>query len=378
MGQPDQFSENLPKLTLESIRKSIPDRLFFKDEHRFLISVFNALSLVLFTGYCASHYLRLSIFCLPFWIIYAVINGTLSTGVWVLGHECGHGAFSSKTWRNNSLGFFLHSCLLVPYFSWQHSHFIHHNKTNHLNEGESNAPTTIESRGGRLQMRIRDALGIDTWAIKEILLASIFGWPSYLLFGLKGGSSRGFTSHFIVPNHLFPLNKLLEVMASNLGIGLMIYLLYLWVQWTSFWEVMALYGGPYFAMNAWLTGYTWLQHTDENIPHYDQDSWDWLKGALCTIDRDYPEYINALHFEFGSTHVLHHLFSAIPHYNAREATREIIKVLGTRYNYDDENAWRSLWEIAKLGVVEKKDKGTWKYIKKYPFYKSNEENKVKK
>jgi len=58
--------------------------------------------------------------------------------------------------------------------------------------------------------------------------------------------------------------------------------------------VLALYGGPYMGVNAWLTLITWLQHTDEAVPHYDESTWDWLKGALGTIDRNYPRFINAL------------------------------------------------------------------------------------
>lgn len=42
-----------------------------------------------------------------------------------------------------------------------------------------------------------------------------------------------------------------------------------------------------------------------------------ILGNLSTIDRNYPLWINALHFDTGTTHVLHHLFSELPHYNAR-------------------------------------------------------------
>lgn len=88
---------------------------------------------------------------------------------------------------------------------------------------------------------------------------------------------------------------------------------------------MAVYLGPYMVVNAWLTIITFLQHTDADVPHYDEKSWTWLKGniyylklgALSTIDRNYPAWIDALQFEIGTTHVVHHLFSDIPHYNAR-------------------------------------------------------------
>lgn len=36
----------------------------------------------------------------------------------VLGHECGHFAFSDIKPLNDILGFILHEILLVPYYSW--------------------------------------------------------------------------------------------------------------------------------------------------------------------------------------------------------------------------------------------------------------------
>ena len=58
----------------------------------------------------------------------------------------------------------------------------------------------------------------------------MLGWPLYLLTGVTGGSARGFTSHFIVPNQLFPPRLLFKVCLSNVGLMFIIYLLYLWGQ----------------------------------------------------------------------------------------------------------------------------------------------------
>lgn len=79
---------------------------------------------------------------LPVWIIFALFTGTVEFGICkniynlnyegILGHECGHGSFSNIKILNDVLGFILHTIVLVPYFSWQHSHSVHHAKTNHL------------------------------------------------------------------------------------------------------------------------------------------------------------------------------------------------------------------------------------------------------
>lgn len=52
------------------------------------------------------------------WPLYWYWCGAFATGVWVIAHECGHGAFSDWEQLNDSVGLVFHSLLLVPYFSW--------------------------------------------------------------------------------------------------------------------------------------------------------------------------------------------------------------------------------------------------------------------
>ena len=46
--------------------------------------------------------------------------------------------------------------------------------------------------------------------------------------------------------------------------------------------------------------------------------WSYFRGGLSTIDRDYGIF-NKIHHDIG-THVVHHLFPQMPHYNLCEAT----------------------------------------------------------
>jgi fatty acid desaturase len=77
------------------------------------------------------------------WAAYAYVQGTIGFGLFVVGHECGHGAFSSNQFLNDIVGFILHSAILVPYFSWQRSHHVHHSKNSHLLDNESHQPSLI-------------------------------------------------------------------------------------------------------------------------------------------------------------------------------------------------------------------------------------------
>jgi len=288
-----------------------------------MVSVFYSVSFTFILAFLAYNYIPLTKWMIPIWIVYAVVCGTVATGVWVLGHECGHGSFSKNKLANDVLGFILHTALLVPYFSWQHSHAVHHAKTNHLTLGETHVPVVKGTPKAASYEKLRDIIGVESFAVLQIFLILVVGWPAYLIFGVTGGPARGFTSHFIVPNSLFTKDQIAKVTISNFGLLIMFYGLYLWAQATSFSQVLAIYIGPYLVVNAYLTGITYLQHTEEDIPHYDETTWTWLKGALCTIDRNYPAFINALQFEIGSTHVVHHMFSDLPHYNAGVANEYV-------------------------------------------------------
>ena len=84
---------------------------------------------------------------IPIWIIYALLSGTTAMGFWVIAHECGHGAFSKNKTLESITGYLLHSLLLVPYFSWQRSHAVHHRFTNNLTNGETHVPFVIKANG---------------------------------------------------------------------------------------------------------------------------------------------------------------------------------------------------------------------------------------
>jgi hypothetical protein len=52
---------------------------------------------------------------------------------------------------------------------------------------------------------------------------------------------------------------------------------------------------------------------------FQYQEWNYMRGGLSTIDRDYG-WFNNIHHDIG-THVVHHLFPQIPHYNLIEAVR---------------------------------------------------------
>ena len=76
------------------------------------------------------------------------------------------------------------------------------------------------------------------------------------------------------------------------------------------------YIAPYLIVNMWLVMITLLQHTHPSLPHYSDQEWEWLRGALSTVDRSYG-LLDIVFHHIADTHVCHHLFSAMPHYHAQ-------------------------------------------------------------
>lgn len=339
--------------------RALPRSVYKKDTKLSMSYAIMSTSLVLALGIAAHVFIPLKLAFAPLWAVYAAVQGTVATGCWVVAHECGHGAFSDNKKIQTGVGYVLHSLLLVPYFSWQRSHAIHHSRTNHLSEGETHVPEVGGGVKAEIYYTIREAVGSFAWMLINGFLHLVVGWPAYLLSGATGGSKYGITNHFIPVKPfspaLFPGKWRDKVWLSDVGVASTLALLGFWAYKAgSVLPVAALYAGPLLFTNMWLVLYTWLQHTDVDVPHYADDEWNWVKGTFLTIDRPYPKIIDYLHHRIGTTHVAHHVAHTIPHYHAQEATECLKEAFPDLYLYDPTPIHKALYRIAKDCVAVRK------------------------
>ena len=309
---------------------------------------------------------------IPVWILYAFLSGTTAMGFWVLAHECGHGAFSNNRTLETVIGYLLHSLLLVPYFSWQRSHSIHHRFTNHITDGETHVPLVVrgngisEKTGGEAELALSNSLGKTKYGILQIFLHLGFGWPAYLLTGSTGGPKYGKSNHFWprkpFSQKLWASNWAKKVWISDIGIVLVLSGLFTLGFKYGIIPLLAMYVGPLLVINCWLVLYTWLHHTDTDVPHLGNSEFSFLRGAFLSIDRPYGRIINFLHHQIGSTHVIHHIAPTIPHYHAREATIAIKTAFPKAYLFNPTPIHKTVWNIARNCIAVELDENSDRYI----------------
>ncbi|KAF7731006.1 hypothetical protein EC973_001052 [Apophysomyces ossiformis] len=346
----------IPEFTIKEIRDAIPQHCFRRDTFRSFTYVFHDLAIIAALGYLATYIdtLPSPLARVTLWPLYWIAQGIVATGVWVIGHECGHQAFSPSKAINNSVGIVLHSLLLVPYHSWKISHSRHHKATGHMSKDQVFLPPTRSQIG--LPPRDKDPEGDGPHSIFEesplfmlwnMFLMFTFGWPLYLLKNVSGQKYPGWASHFNPYCAIYDASQYWEVFQSAIGVFIAIGGLFYISSFVGSLAMIKFYVIPYLFVNFWLVLITYLQHTHPELPHYRENVWNFQRGAALTVDRSYGTIIDYFHHHISDTHVAHHFFSTMPHYHAEEATHHIKKVLGKHYKFDPTPIPVALWQSWK-------------------------------
>lgn len=243
--------------------------------------------------------------------LYSAVYGTLMWSLFVVGHDCGHGTFSPYPLLNAILGHVTHAPLLVPFFPWALSHHHHHLNHNHVTNDFSHFWLTPERRKG--MTALEEAFAESNLVL---LLFTPIHFTLYLVPGLPDGS------------HVVPWGDMWKRTSATLGdrqrgvlstltvVAALAAILHLGLGWAYF--------APWLVYNSWLFLVTYMQHHSPGTKVYTDESWDYVKGGLETVDRVMGWGLDAVTLYITSDHLVHHLFfRSIPHYNLRKATQGV-------------------------------------------------------
>lgn len=313
----DQFPD------VKTIRSWIPAHCFEPSTFTSMGYVFRDYGLAFGLGWAALTFIphiENSMLRTAAWIAYGYAQGLVLTGVWILAHECGHGAFSVHRNLNDFMGWIMHSSLLVPYFSWKYSHHRHHNYTGHMEKDMAFVPRVAGDHGKkRLSSLYLDPEMFEDVPIVQVVklfFHQLVGWQTYLLINATSGKSSlqwetkswWRVSHFEPTSAVFRPNEVMFIALSDLGLALTIGALYLGSTVVGWQTIALLYLVPYLWVHHWLVAITYLHHNHPEVHHYQPEAWTYVKGALATIDRDFGWVGRVLFHNIIDDHVVHHLF----------------------------------------------------------------------
>ena len=227
-------------------------------------------------------------------------KGTMMWAMFVLAHDCGHGSFSNYPWVNDTVGNLLNSLILVPYYPWKMSHQHHHKNTGNIDKDEIFYPVREKDIAGR-KRKFFTYFGLG------------FGWFYYLMQGFSPRSVPHWNPG--LPMFVRQAGKCTLSLACN---ATWILLLTWYSQHKGFVCLLTHYLLPVLVFGTWLVVTTFLHHQGEGVPWYADSKWDYVRGQLSSVDRDYG-WAHSLVHNIG-THQMHHMFTKIPHYHLEEAT----------------------------------------------------------
>jgi len=226
--------------------------------------------------------------------------------LFMIQHDCGHGAFFRRRALNDWLGRVIGVLTLTPYDYWRHTHALHHANSGNLNR--------------------RGFGDVDTLTVREYLALSPLGRWRYrayrhpaVLFG-------------VAPAFLFLLQQRLPIglmragwrpwlstMATNLAIAALATLV-----------ISAVGLGPFLLVHLPITllGATvgvWLFYVQHQFEHtYWRNERDWNLHEAALRGSSHYELPNVLRWFTANigVHHIHHLCSRIPFYRLPATLRE--------------------------------------------------------
>lgn len=240
------------------------------------------------------------------WYILPLI--LLATGftvrLFIIFHDCGHGAFFRSKTANNILGTILGILTFTPYHRWHHAHLMHHRTSGNLDKrGEGDVWTLTVDEYKSLPRKKR-------------FFYRIYRNP-FIMFGL------GAPLMFLVSNRFtrkgFSRKERLSVYVTNAGIALMVSGL----SWLIGFKTYLMIQIPitYFASVVGVFLF-YVQHQYPEVNWYRDENWDYTTAAIHGASYfKLPRILQWFSGNIGFHHI-HHLSSKIPNYRLQKCYRE--------------------------------------------------------
>jgi len=269
-------------------------------------------------------------------LLLSVIAAAFLVRLFVLFHDCCHGAFFPGRLRNKWFGYLAGILTFTPFEDWQRCHVIHHSRSGDLdNRGDGDVWTlTVSeylsaSRAKRFAYRIfRNPLTLFS-VTPLVLFLIVHRFPS-------AGAKRRENYSVIFTN--LAIAGLILVMSLTVG-----FQNYLLIQLPTI--LLAA------SMGTWLF---YVQHQYEDAYWVRNDNWDLTRSGLeGSSYYQLPAVLQWIGANIGLHHI-HHVRANIPNYNLQRCYNEVSAlqaVTPLTFRKSLQSLWLNLWDEEKQKLV---------------------------
>lgn len=260
-------------------------------------------TLVPYLALCVVMYFSLSV---SYWLTLALSVPTAGflVRIFIISHDCGHGAFFKKSKTNDFWGAITSFLCYNPYYYWKHEHALHHAGTGNLDRrGHGDIWTMTVEEYLASPRRTRLAYRIYRNPVVMFLVGALYVFLIGYRFATSETNEKDRRSIFRMN---VALTVLLVVVAFTIGLK-------------AFFLVQLPVLGLAAAAGAWLF---YVQHQYEGVYWARKDEWDFVAASLD--GSSYYRLPAVLQWFTGNIgfHHIHHLSSKIPNYNLPRCHRE--------------------------------------------------------
>ncbi len=239
--------------------------------------------------------------------------GLSFVGIFVLGHDCGHYAFSRRRWVNDLVGTLCHLPILNGFFGWRAAHDFHHRRTQ-IRGVDPDWPellyTQAEAKTVPWHQRLAVRLGP--------------GSPVGIAIGFWVGMLKRALPDFLIPQMRLRLGEKLKLYGhSLLSAAVAFLLLRTYLQLVGAEKFIIMYVIPALVGTATGALLTFLHHSHPGAPVFDASAYDpFVAQVRGTFNVRFPRLFEWLWLDIN-LHLVHHVLPSVPWYQLRRATADL-------------------------------------------------------
>lgn len=271
-------------------------------------------------------------------LLFAVPAAGFLVRLFMIQHDCGHGAFFRDRSANDWVGRLLGVFTMTPYDLWRRTHAVHHATSGNLDQ--------------------RGIGDIDTLTVDEYLSRSRLGRLRYRLYRHPIVMFGFGPAYLFLIQHRLPVGLMrsglavwVSAMATNFGIALIAALMIWMVGVEAFFLVHLPIMVIAASIGVWLF---YVQHQFEDTTWEHDSKWNLHAAALHGSSHyDLPLVLRWFTANIGMHHV-HHLASRIPFYRLPRVLRDYPELADTGRLTLLESfscVWLVLWDAPRRRLI---------------------------